>query len=145
MAAKKGDQDRESRRSDSRWGKLVIAQGFIILPATLFIGQRRLGLSANEFNIILQIISFWWDESRHPYPNRQTLALRMGVSVKTVQRNLASLENKGLVRRITRIDPKHGRQANAYDLSGLVKALGPIASENSQIKVRRQKLDRPKV
>lgn len=130
----------ETRRADARWGSLVMKQGFVIIPSTLFVAQRRLGISVNEFNALLQIISFWWDGGRHPFPSRPTLAQRMDVSVKTVQRSLASLEKKGLLQRITRVG-KHGRQANAYDLSGLANALKPIAGEHSRLKVARQRLD----
>ena len=138
------DERANSNRSDARWGTLVMKQGFVIVPTTLFVAQRRLEISVNEFNVLLQIVSFWWDESKLPFPSKQTLADRMNVSVKTVQRALASLEARKLLKRIERINPKHGRQANAYDLSGLVAKLSVIAGEQSRLKMKGRRVGRPR-
>src|ERR1700687_2498374 len=55
------------RRADQRWGKAVIERGFTVIPTMLFWAQARLKLTANEFNVVLQLAAHWWDGNEDPW------------------------------------------------------------------------------
>ena len=120
------------RKSEEKWGKEVIDLGFTIIPSLLLQAQARLGLKPNHLAVLLQIIDFWWDEARKPYPSKKLLAQRLNLSERQVQRLIAELEKAGLLRRIERHSPNKGRQSNEYDLSGLVERLQRLAPEFQQ-------------
>lgn len=50
-----------SQKVEAKWGKNVWALGFNSIPAILFHGQQRLGLSRTQMCLILQLADFWWD------------------------------------------------------------------------------------
>ncbi|EJN15664.1 hypothetical protein PMI42_00681 [Bradyrhizobium sp. YR681] len=96
--------------------------GFTIVPNTLLYNQDRLALSPNEMNVLLHLICYWWDKERLPFPSKTLIATRMGKDPRTVQRNLTSLEKKGLVTRILRYS-KGNRKNSGYDLKGLTEKI----------------------
>ena len=118
-----------SAKAVGKWGQDVWELGFNSVPAILFHGQRRLGLSCNQMCVLLQLADYWWDASRKPFPSKEDLSLRVGLSERQVQRIIAALEKKGYVKRIERRLPKRGKTSNEYDLSGLVQALAKLAPE----------------
>ncbi|MFI4994882.1 MAG: helix-turn-helix domain-containing protein [Hyphomicrobiales bacterium] len=137
-----------SAKAVAKWGQDVWELGFNSIPAILFHGQRRLGLSLpNHMCVLLQLTDFWWDAGRKPFPSKRELSIRMKLSERQVQRIIADLEMKGYVQRIERRLPKRGKTSNEYDLSGLVKALAKLAPEFKQAredaKARRAELATP--
>ncbi len=136
-----------SAQAVAKWGKDVWELGFNSIPAILFHGQRRLGLSCNHLCVLLQLADFWWDAGRKPFPAKEELSLRIGLSERQVQRIIADLEKKGYVQRIERRLPKRGKTSNEYDLSGLVQALAKIAPDfkkaREDAKTRRMELATP--
>jgi len=52
----------------------------------LFWGQARIGLTADEFNVVLQLVAHWWDANEDPRPAKDTIAERMGKDARTIQR-----------------------------------------------------------
>lgn len=136
-----------SAKAVAKWGKDVWELGFNSIPAILFHGQRRLGLSCNHLCVLLQLADFWWDAGRKPFPSKEELSLRIGLSERQVQRVIAELEKKGYVRRIERRLPKRGKTSNEYDLTGLVQELAKIAPEfkraREDAKARRMELATP--
>jgi predicted transcriptional regulator len=136
-----------SAKAIAKWGKDVWELGFNSVPAILFHGQRRLGLSCNQMCVLMQLADFWWDAGRKPFPSVEELSTRLGLSIRQVRRIVASLEQVGYVKRIERRLPKRGKTSNEYDLSGLVGALAKIApdfkQEREDRRVRRQELAKP--
>lgn len=118
-----------SQASEKKWGKAVIDLGFSIIPSLIFRAQARLGLNPTQLAVLLQLADYWWDEQRHPYPSKKTLAERLGLSARQVQRYIAELETAGLVKRIDRFAAHKGRLSNQYDLSGLVARLKKLEPE----------------
>jgi hypothetical protein len=121
------------RASDAKWGAPVMNLGFSIIPSLLFKAQDRLGLSATQLAVILQLADHWWDADRNPWPSKALLASKMGIKARQIQRVIAELEQRGYVRRIDRYLPKGGKTSNAYDLKGLVKALAKLAPDFQKI------------
>ena len=115
--------------SEKKWGKQVIKVGFNVVPSLLFRAQQRLGLTPQQLVVILHLTDFWWEYGRKPWPSVNTLAERMGLKRRQVQRITAELETAGLIKRVERTAKHKGKLSNEYDLSGLVKKLNELASE----------------
>lgn len=114
------------RSSEKKWGRRVINRGFSVVPSLLLKGQERLGISATELAILLHLLDFWWEERRRPYPTKDTIAARLQIGARQVQRHVAAMEKRGLVRRIERLSTNQAKLSNTYDLSGLVGKLKEI-------------------
>jgi len=118
-----------------KWGS-TLATGFVVVPAILLKRQVDLELNAQEVVILLHLIAAWWRANDWPYPRTATIAHRAGMSVRTVQRHLRDLENKGFIRRLLN-QPANGRDdltVTRYDLQGLVEKMrtlpdAPTAAE----------------
>ena len=76
-------------------------------------------------------MAFKWD-ARAPFPSYSKLAKRLGTSVKTVQRQAKTLEEKGYLRR----ESRSGR-TNLFELTPLFDAL-LAAVENEQLQQQRE-------
>ncbi|HCM9138191.1 MULTISPECIES: helix-turn-helix domain-containing protein [Enterobacter] len=120
---------KSSRIADEKWGKDVMQAGFCIIPSLLLRCQQRLGLNPTQLAVLLQLADFWWEASRKPYPSKQTLSDRLGLSTRQIQRYMAELEQAGLLTRNVRSADNNGKLSNEYDLSGLVKKLKELAPE----------------
>jgi DNA-binding transcriptional ArsR family regulator len=115
--------------SDKKWGKQVMKLGFCIVPSVLLRAQQRLGLNPTQLAVLLQLADYWWSQDRKPYPSKQGLSDRLGLSPRQIQRHIAQLEAAGLVKRIERRAAHRGKLSNEYDLSGLVERLKKLAPE----------------
>lgn len=125
---------------EEKWGKATMAQRFTVVPSIMLQGQRRLGINANELAVLLHIMEHWWKADDLPWPSKRTIAERLDVSEKTVQRATARMEQLGLIERKDRFLPNsNGRTSNAYDLSGLVARLTEIAEETAELKAQGKK------
>jgi len=127
------------KASNMKWGASVMQEGFCIVPSILLRAQPRLGLNPTQLAVLMQFCDFWWDPHRKPYPSKETIAERLGLSPRQTQRYVAELEGAGLIKRIKRFGANGGRLSNEYDLSGLVaklKALAPEFAEAREIKAK---------
>lgn len=123
------DKAKASRVADEKWGKDVMKAGFCLIPSMLLRCQQRLGLNPTQLTILLQLADFWWDAGRKPFPSKKTLATRVGLSPRQIQRYMVELEEAGLLTRIIRSADNNGKLSNEYDLTGLVKRLKELAPE----------------
>ena len=133
--------------SEKKWGKAVIARGFLIIPSMIVRAQARLGIDARQLTVLLHLADHWWEAERLPYPSKRTIAERMRVTPRHVQRYLTALEKGGLIRRIERKSAQRGQMNNAYDLSGLVAKLRKLEpdfrKEQDEAKARRRAVEKP--
>ena len=136
-----------TKASQRKWGAAVIKLGFCVIPSLLVRAQRRLALSPTQLAVLIQLSDYWWDASRKPFPSKKTLADRLGLSPRQVQRHIADLEEMGYVRRIQRTAAHGGKLSNEYDLSGLVERLKELEPDFRQVeeenKLRRRTVARP--
>lgn len=132
----------KGKKVEKIWGKAVIACGFTITPSLLIQGQRRLGLSPLQMNIVLHLLDFWWDPDRKPFPSKAEIAERIGVHPRTIQKNIAEMEGQGLIHRVQRFTPAGDPSTNIYDLTGLVKRLKKLEPEFRKVKEERKELRR---
>jgi DNA-binding MarR family transcriptional regulator len=116
------------RESEAKWGKNVMDAGYCIVPAVLFRAQARLGLSGMQLVLLLQLHEYWWKSEQLPFPKKETLVKRMGISEKQVQRLTKQLEDAGYIKRIVRKNYR-GQTSNRIEFTGLVKKLKELAPE----------------
>lgn len=83
-----------------KWGAAVEGgglTGYLALPEVLIRSQKRLQLSSTEMMVLINILAHWWRVDIKPFPGNYTIAKRMGVSRRTVQRAIKSMVQKGLI------------------------------------------------
>lgn len=135
---------KEKRRAEDKFGVATMKHGYTMLPNLLIQAQGRLEVGHAEFNVLVQLISHWWEADKNPHPAKETIARRMGISPRQVQRYLTRLEEAGLIERIERFSGRKAQIANAYSLNGLVTKLGEIEPEFRKA-VEQRKLRQKKV
>lgn len=101
----------------SRWSSDLEVLGYTSVPNCLITCQVQLGITSSELNVLLQVLSFKYD-TRMPFPSLGSMAKQSGLAVGTIRRNLRSLENKGLISRITREG-----LTNCFDVTPLILRL----------------------
>ena len=86
--------------------------------------QSELDISPLGLNIIINLLSYWWYSDRSPYPSQETLANRIGVSKRSIQREIKKLTRLGVIDKSStlRSDKKY-KGRNIYDLEKLVNLL----------------------
>ena len=105
------------------WGKAVLSHGYTGVPSILIQAQVRLKLNPVKMNIIVQLLDFWRNPERKPFPSKRELAQRIDITEKTVQNNIRAMEKDGLVERVRRYTRHGDPDSNIYNLAGLVKRL----------------------
>lgn len=115
------NNEKPNRSLIARWGREeFFDRGFVSIPVRfleLYAHLKPHPLTPGEALFVLQLMSFKWSEAA-PFPSYKRVAARMGVSEKMVKRYAQSLQAKGYLTRLMR-----QQKTNAFDLSGLFKAL----------------------
>lgn len=125
------------RNFEQLWGKAVQRHGYAAVPTIMLRSQRRLGVNPTQFCLLLQLIEHWRTRDKAPFPTKQQLADRIGVSQSTIQQNMRELEKAGLVRREGHKTASGDWGANTYHLDGLVAKLIEIEPEFEEEKQKR--------
>jgi hypothetical protein len=129
---------KKTHSTERIWGKAVTSHGYAGVPNLLIRSQARLGLSPLQFNIVVQLLEYWHDPSRPPFPSKEELAGRMGIKAKTIQTNIRALEKAGLVRRELRKTSAGDWNSNIYHLDGLVAKLMGLEPEFAKAREERK-------
>lgn len=90
-------EDKKRSSTEKIWGSRVYQHGYAGVPSILIRGQERLGLSPTQFNIVVQLLDYWFEPGNKPFPTKRELAKRIGITAKTVQNNIRELEKAGLL------------------------------------------------
>ena len=123
-----------------KWGDAALV-GFSQIPDTLLKAQHAMGISPLELNVLLNLISFWWKAEDQPYPSSASIAKRMGVQPRTVQKSIKALTDKGLIGRAPITGKGAGR--SKYDLRPLVDSVVNLARRDPRfIKLASEKHER---
>lgn len=117
------------KTNEKKWSKALMDAGWTAFPSIIVEKQQALGLDSMDVNIILYLSTYWWMEENKPHPSKQTIADAIGVTARTVQRRIASLEKAGFILREYRSDKDKGNKANKYHFDGLIEAVKPYAQE----------------
>jgi DNA-binding transcriptional regulator YhcF (GntR family) len=118
---------------NKRWTDESLSLGWTGIPTTLFFLQSDKKISSTAFNVLLNLILHWWDVNEWPHPSMESLAARIGVTTRTIQRALNELEKAQLIDKkpTLKSNPKY-KGRNIYDLTKLVEYLtikGPSISQ----------------
>ncbi len=115
----------------ARWGSGVTGgqTGFVPVPDVLIRNQQRLGLSPTEMVVLLNILVHWWRADKLPHPRPSVIAKRIGVTTRTVERAISSMEEKGLMQRLEREKTAEQPAVRRFDLTGLIKKVQGLAEE----------------
>jgi predicted transcriptional regulator len=106
-----------------KWGE-ALDHGFVVIPSILLRYQHQLAIGDGELIVLMHLIMSWWKVGEYPFPRAETIAKRMGVSTRTVQRHIDRLEKKKLIQRFGTSERRNAhRSTTQYDLSGLVVKL----------------------
>ena len=112
------------KKLGQRWGGheslFAKPEGWVGVPVAflrLYGSLKPYQLTVAEAMFVVQVMAYKWS-AKAPFPSYGTIAKRMGVSTKMVQRYARQLEEKGYLRRLARIGT-----SNAFDLQPLFDAL----------------------
>ena len=112
----------------AKWGGAILA-GYQILPDALIRGQHLLQLNATDVVVIANLNQAWWYADRLPHLRPHTIAKRMGLSTRAVQRSLSRLRRMGYLKQI-REEANDGSVRYLHDLSGLRTRLEGLAERD---------------
>lgn len=119
---------REKSSVIDKWGDRSCSLGWVAIPTLLLFSQKELKITSSEMNVLLNLVVHWWEKSESPFPSQGAIAYRTGLSLKTVQRALASLEKKKLIiKTATSRSNVVTRGRTLYDLSPLVAELDRVS------------------
>lgn len=83
-----------------KWqGAVTEGSGFVAVPMALLRLQTRLKLTATDMIVLVNLLAHWWDPARAVFPRSATIATRMGVAKRTVQRSTHKMVKAGLIDR----------------------------------------------
>ena len=131
--------ERRSSSTERIWGSAVLSHRYTGIPSILIQGQQRLGVNALQMNILIQLLDYWREPERKPFPTKKQIAERIGVTEKTIQNNVRLLEEAGLVRREMRRTASGDWNSNVYHLDGLVERVKKMEPDFAQARDRRRR------
>jgi predicted transcriptional regulator len=103
----------------TKWGDAVgEGSGFVAVPLPLLRLQTKLGLTPTDTLALINLLAHWWNPLAAVFPRTSTIAARMAVNQRTVQRSMSKLVRLGLAERESDVK---GRRT--YRFNGLVKRL----------------------
>jgi DNA-binding MarR family transcriptional regulator len=104
-----------------KWSLAIEKHGYTDVPNILLYSIAALDITAPEFLTMTSILSFKWDEN-NPFPSVRSISARTNSSPRNVRKHIASLERKGLLKRIPCT-----YQTNKYDFVQLNNKLDVLA------------------
>ncbi|MDQ2892901.1 MAG: helix-turn-helix domain-containing protein [Pseudomonadota bacterium] len=83
-----------------KWqGAVNEGSGFVAVPMSLLRLQARYKLNPTDMLVLINLLGHWWDPKKPVFPRSTTIAKRMGVDLRTVQRATRKMEKAGLIER----------------------------------------------
>lgn len=83
-----------------KWqGAVTEGSGFVAVPMALLRLQTKLRLTPTDLVVLINLLAHWWDPARAVFPRSTTIATRMGVAKRTVQRSTQKMIKAGLIQR----------------------------------------------
>lgn len=102
-----------------KWqGAVTDGSGFVAIPVALLRLQTKYRLTPTEMLVVMNLLAHWWDPKRSVFPRTTTIATRMGVDKRTVQRAINKVASLGLLSKERLDDGKR-----AYDFNPLAQRL----------------------
>lgn len=96
-----------------KWqGAVNEGSGFVAVPMSLLRLQSRYNLTPTDMLVLINLLAHWWDPKKPVFPRSTTIAKRMGVDLRTVQRATHKMVKAGLIERDKLPD---GKRVFAFD------------------------------
>jgi hypothetical protein len=114
----------ETEMSGESWESLLAEKGFMRVPRALRLRRAELGITNNEYTILLDYVDYFtFSRTKNPYKHLTEVS---GMSERSIRRVLTSLEKKGfLKRKVNRV--RCGRTNGvAFSIDPLVRKLKTI-------------------
>lgn len=104
-----------------KWSEEVTSKGFQIVPDLLLKKQAALGITAPEMVVLLNVLMHWWKRDSAVFPSAESIAERIGINRRSVDRSVEGLMKKGLLSK--------ARQGNLvlYDPTPLANKLREVS------------------
>lgn len=81
-----------------KWqGAVNEGSGFVAVPMALLRLQSKYELNPTDMLVLINLLAHWWDPSKPVFPRSSTIAKRMGVDLRTIQRATRKMERAGLI------------------------------------------------
>lgn len=123
---------KEDRENERKWSKQVWGLGWTGIPFILLEHQQDLGLEPVDFNVLVQLLKHWWRQGEAAWPTKRSIASRIGLSEKSVQRSIARMQRSGILESKQRLRPDGGKGPNEYRFDGLVAKLKDVARKERE-------------
>lgn len=118
------DQKVAVSRVSDRYGEAGNA-GWSPIPDVLLFNQHKLKLRSDDLIVLLNLMAHYYVKDEMPFIRPTTIAKRMGVSQRSVQRSIARLRTQGHITK-----RKHETNGHiVHDLSPLIARLQPFGEE----------------
>lgn len=122
------------RAVEVKYGRAAVA-GFQAVPDLLLKKQSDLGLSATDVVVLLNVLMHWWYPEQKPFPRPTTIASRMGVVPRTVQRSISAMCKDGRI-----LIKEKAEDGRVYlNPEPLVKRLEELATDDRDYGIRIKK------
>ena len=108
----------------------LFAEGGVFVPQFALRSYRTLGLTGEEFILLLQIAGFRHAEG-NPFPTPDEIGARMGLAPDRVAALIGGLIRRGFLAIDERIDPETGVRSEAYRWTGWYERAAAHASANA--------------
>lgn len=147
MTSENGNDGRQQvKKLEERWGKQTLdVKGWTGIPSLLLERQQMLKIDPVDMNILLVLLSHWWNKENMPFPSKGRIAEIINRDVGTVRRHIKKLEDNGLVNREKRFQANgNGQTSNIYRLDGLVSRLAKEAEQEAREQKERDEADSAK-
>ena len=147
MTSENGNDSRQQvKKLEERWGKQTLdVKGWTGIPSLLLERQQMLKIDPVDMNILLVLLSHWWNKENMPFPSKGRIAEIINRDMGTVRRHIKKLEDNGLVTREERfLSNGNGQTSNIYRLDGLVSRLAKEAEQEAMEQKKRDEEDSAK-
>ena len=132
-------QASEKSSTERIFGAKVYSHGYTGVPNILLRAQNRLGITPTQLTIIVQLLSYFYDPLRPPFPTKRELAKRIGITEQTLRINIKALEDAGLVKREQWTTAAGDYGSNRYHLTGLIEKLKKLEPDFEEERNEREK------
>ena len=139
MADKKAKPEKPKSSTEKIFGIDVMRHGYTGVPNIMVRAQARLGLNPAQFNILVQLLSYYMDPARPPYPSKRQLRERTGLSDATLKKHLKALEQAGFIKREQQVTRAGDFGSNIYHLNGLIEKLRKLVPDFDKEREERDK------
>ncbi len=123
------ETETETEMSGENWESLITEKGFMRVPRALRLRRAELGITNNEYTILLDYVDYYsFSGTMNPYKHLTEVS---GMNERSVRRLLTSLEKKGLLRRKVSLHGNGRTRGVVFSVDPLVRKLRTMMKKMS--------------